>query len=267
MNLDLAIQNVLKRSEMENAMHGVMSNFGSTYQLTSYTESAKAADSILGVPVAHMTPNALSRPSTSKKAEVYQANPPSHNLSATIEGYEVSYDANTKNWTLSQPAKPNSWWDNLMGRQPQPKILITKYGTNSTHRFLSAVESSNLSASCKNKVAAYIMTSMNTSSVRAYQQGFTVDTVPSDDIVTSSSSAVIMEAPSASYDSQEMTLASEYHGVAKQRNETFMGDTVIPQPLSSAQVGMVRTPLGDPVGLHIAPPTRHMGAVKTNRSL
>jgi len=47
MNLDLAIQNVLKRSEMENAMHGVMSNFGGTYQLTSYTESAKSAESIL----------------------------------------------------------------------------------------------------------------------------------------------------------------------------------------------------------------------------
>ena len=41
MNLDLAIQNVLKRSEMESAMHGVMSNFGNPYQLTSYTESAK----------------------------------------------------------------------------------------------------------------------------------------------------------------------------------------------------------------------------------
>ena len=52
MNLDLAIQNVLKRSEMENAMHGVMSNFGGSYQLTSYTESAKSAESILGTPVA-----------------------------------------------------------------------------------------------------------------------------------------------------------------------------------------------------------------------
>ena len=28
MNLDIAIQNTLKRSEMENAMHGVMDNYG-----------------------------------------------------------------------------------------------------------------------------------------------------------------------------------------------------------------------------------------------
>jgi len=33
MNLDLAIQNTLRRSPMEGAMHGVMSDFGSTYQL------------------------------------------------------------------------------------------------------------------------------------------------------------------------------------------------------------------------------------------
>jgi len=41
MNLDLHIQNVLKRSEMENAMHGVMDSYGGQYQLTSYSESAK----------------------------------------------------------------------------------------------------------------------------------------------------------------------------------------------------------------------------------
>ena len=42
MNLDLAIQNVLKRSEMEGAMHGVMSNFGSHLPThMAYTESAK----------------------------------------------------------------------------------------------------------------------------------------------------------------------------------------------------------------------------------
>jgi len=55
--------------------------------------------------------------------------------------------------------------------------------------------------------------------------------------------------------------------VTKQKNDTFMGDTVIPQPLSAAQMGMVRTELGDPVGVHIAPPTRHLGTIKTNRSL
>ena len=125
MNLDLAIQNVLKRSEMENAMHGVMSNFGGTYQLTSYTESAKSAESILGTPVAHMTPNALSRPTLVQKAEVYEAKPPTDNMSANIDGYDISWDAQTKNWTLSQTTKATGFWDKLFGREPQSKIMIT----------------------------------------------------------------------------------------------------------------------------------------------
>ena len=45
MDLDLAIQNTLKRSPMEGAMHGVLSDFGGTYQLNAYTESASAAES------------------------------------------------------------------------------------------------------------------------------------------------------------------------------------------------------------------------------
>ena len=76
-----------------------------------------------------------------------------------------------------------------------------------------------------------------------------------------------MEAPVMTNGGLEMNLASAYHGVSKQKNDTFMGDTVIPTPLTQAQVGMLRTPLGDPVGVHIAPPTRPMGAVRTNRSL
>tara|TARA_B100000614_G_scaffold66813_1_gene59196 strand:+ start:3366 stop:4169 length:804 start_codon:yes stop_codon:yes gene_type:complete len=267
MNLDLAIQNVLKRSEMENAMHGVMSNFGGSYQLTSYTESAKSAESILGTPVAHMTPNALSRPTLVQQAEVYEAKPPTENMSANIDGYDISWDAQTKNWTLSQTTKATGFFDKLFGREPQSKIMITKYGTNSTNRFLSAVENSSIVASTKNKIAAFVMTSMRSGSVETFQQGYAVDTKTDDNVVTSSSSARIMEAPNRAYHSQELNLASEYQGVAKQRNDTFMGDTVIPQPLSSAQVGMLRTPLGDPVGLHVSPPTRHMGNIKTNRSL
>ena len=44
MNLDLAIQNTLKRSPMDGAMHGVLSNFGAQYELRSYTENAELAD-------------------------------------------------------------------------------------------------------------------------------------------------------------------------------------------------------------------------------
>tara|TARA_R110002020_G_scaffold1492_8_gene6738 strand:- start:6755 stop:7558 length:804 start_codon:yes stop_codon:yes gene_type:complete len=267
MNLDLAIQNVLKRSEMESAMHGVMSNFGNTYQLTSYTESAKAADSILGVPVAHMSPNALSRPTITKKADTYTQADPSGNLSTMIDGFNLTYDAKTKNWTLGQQEKPN-FWNNLFGMRPKTKVIVTTYGTNASHRFLTAVEQmTTLSASTKNKIGSYVMTNMRTVSVQSLQQGFTVDTEPIDDAITYSSSAKVLEAPVMNNGGLEMNLASAYSGVSKQKNDTFMGDTVIPTPLTQAQIGMVRTPLGDPVGVHIAPPTRPMGAVRTNRSL
>jgi len=267
MNLDLAIQNVLKRSEMEGAMHGVMSNFGNTYQLTSYTESAKAAESILGVPVAHMSPNELSRPVITKKAETYAAADPNQNLSTKIDGFTLTYDAKTKNWTLGQEGKPN-FWNNLFGTRPQNKVIVTSYGTNSSHRFLSSIEQiRTISASTKNKIGSYVMTNMRTVSVQTLQQGYTVDTNPLDDVVTATTGSRIMEAPVMTNGGLEMNLASAYHGVSKQKNNTFMGDTVIPTPLTQAQVGMLRTPLGDPVGVHIAPPTRPMGAVRTNRSL
>ena len=123
-----------------------------------------------------------------------------------------------------------------------------------------------MSASSKNQIASFVMTHMQSTSVRSYQQGLTVDTQPLDDAITSSSSRKVLEA-NYTNGSQEMGLAQSYSGVAKLSNNTFMGDTVIPQPLSAAQVGTVRTALGDPVGVHISPPTRHMGAIKTNRSL
>lgn len=268
MNLDLAIQNVMKRSEMEGAMHGVMSNFGASYELMSYTDSAKSAENILGVPVAHMSPNVLSRPATqqTKRAETYTTTPPTQDVSTTMGPYTLSWTAASRNWTISSSATP-TFWNKLFGTEPSSKILITKYGTNASHRFLSAVEASGMPAAMKNQVAAFVMTHMESSSVRSYQQGYTIDTQPLDDAITSSSSAKVLEAPSYSNGSQEMGLATAYRGVAKLSNNTFMGDTVIPQPLSAAQVGTVRTALGDPVGVHISPPTRHMGAIRTNRSL
>jgi hypothetical protein len=266
MNLDLAIQNVMKRSEMEGAMHGVMSNFGASYELMAYTDSAKSAENILGVTVGHMAPNAMSRPvMETKRAEVYTATPPTQDVSTTIGPMELSYTASSRNWTLSSMGQP-TFWNKLFGTAPSSKILITKYGTNASHRFLSAVENSGMSASSKNQIASFVMTHMQSTSVRAYQQGLTVDTQPLDDAITSSTSRKVLEA-NYTNGSQEMGLAQSYTGVAKLSNNTFMGDTVIPQPLSAAQVGTVRTALGDPVGVHISPPTRHMGAIKTNRSL
>lgn len=266
MNLDLAIQNTLRRSPMEGAMHGVMSDFGGTYQLTAYTESSKAAESILGKPVAHMTPNALSRPAHNTPQRVVKNAEPTSDVSTVIDGYTLSYSASSKNWTLSSTGIPG-FWDRLMGRSGKSTVLATKYGANSSHRFLSEVESlSELSPRVKNKVAGFVLENSGRISTETLQTGYTVDTQPLDDALTSSGSTKILEA-SGSTQQFELGLATEYSGVAKQRNNTFMGDTVIPQPLSQAQIGMVRTPLGDPVGVHIAPPTRHMGSHRTNRSL
>ena len=265
MNLDLAIQNTLRRNPMESAMHGVMSDFGGTYQLTAYTESSKAAEDILGKPVAHMTPNALSRPAHAERRVVKHAEPTS-DMTTMIDGYTVTYSAASKNWTLSSNGVAG-FWDRLLGRSGKSSVLATKYGDNSGHRFLNEIESmSDISSTTKNRIAAYVLEHSGRVSTETLQTGYTVDTQPMDDVVTSSGSARIMEA-SGSTRQFELGLASEYAGVAKQRNDTFMGDTVIPQPLSSAQIGMVRTPLGDPVGLHVAPPTRHMGSHRTNRSL
>ncbi len=266
MNLDLAIQNTLRRSPMESAMHGVMSDFGGTYQLTSYTESAKSAESILGKPVAHMAPNALSRPAYSEPKRVVKNAEPTSDLSTNIMGYTLTYSAGSKNWTLSSTANPG-FWDNLFGRKGKSTVLATKYGANSSHRFLNEIEAlPELSPQCKNKIAAFVLENSGRISTETLQTGYSMDTKTLDDAITSSGTAKILEA-SGSTRQFELSFASEYAGVAKQRNNTFMGDTVIPQPLSNAQLGTTRTPLGDPVGVHVAPPTRHMGSQRTNRSL
>jgi len=103
MDLDLHIQNVLKRSEMENAMHGVMDSYGGQYQLTAYSESAKLAEQVWGVPVGVSSPNSLSRPSTSatksmRQAESSQGSGP---LDETIgAGYRLTYSPEDNTWTL-----------------------------------------------------------------------------------------------------------------------------------------------------------------------
>ena len=56
MNLDLAIQNTLKRSPMDSAMHGVMSNFGGQYELKSYTENGNLQERLFGDSVGVTSP-------------------------------------------------------------------------------------------------------------------------------------------------------------------------------------------------------------------
>ncbi len=62
MNLDLAIQNqVMGRSFMADAMHGVASNLGDGhYRLNAFYESEDIATSIFGEPLASYIPNPVS---------------------------------------------------------------------------------------------------------------------------------------------------------------------------------------------------------------
>lgn len=67
MDIDLAIRNTLKRSPMENAMHGVVSNLGQSFELHAIPQTVKRAEEILGhkVGVAHSNP--LARPVATKQ--------------------------------------------------------------------------------------------------------------------------------------------------------------------------------------------------------
>ncbi len=62
MNLDLAIQNTLKRSPMENAMHGVVSNLGQNYELFSIPNTVKRAEDMMGQKIVLAHSNPLAKP-------------------------------------------------------------------------------------------------------------------------------------------------------------------------------------------------------------
>ena len=117
MDLDLAIQNTMKRSHMENAMHGVMSDFGGTYQLNSYTESASAAETILGTPVAVMGTNPMARAGEAYNAPRVTKSPPSASpFSESFDGYRLDHSGDS--WTLYRlQTEKAGFWGRLSGKQ------------------------------------------------------------------------------------------------------------------------------------------------------
>ena len=62
MDIDLAIGNTLKRSPMENAMYGVVSDLGQSYELHAIPQTVKRAEEILGHKVGVATANPLAKP-------------------------------------------------------------------------------------------------------------------------------------------------------------------------------------------------------------
>ena len=273
MDLDLAIQNTLKRSPMEGAMHGVLSDFGGTYQLNAYTESANAAEAILGVPVATMAPNPNARPgeSYSNIPLVTKSPPSAAAFSEAFDGYRLDHSGDS--WTLYRlQTEKVGVWARLSGKTDKISEIpvITRDGTRSAQRFLTTLEDPSLPipASVRSQIASSVMANLQAGTVNVVQGGYSLDTDPSDDTIEMAG-AQPFGAEGYGNGPMELLLAPLTNGIGLQKNNTFMGDTLIPQPLSNAQIGTLRTPLGDPVGLHIAPPTKvgSRSALRNSRSM
>lgn len=275
MNLDLAIQNTLKRSPMEGAMHGVLSNFGAQYELRSYTENAGLAEQLFGDSVAVTAPvgdSQLSKAVLPDDSTFAPATQQSFSQVVTMNGmtYNISYSTDNNNYTLSQ-VLPASGFDRFVNwfksggkSQEASTVLITKYGGDSGHRFLTAIEESTLEDNLKNAVISQVLTNMSPEITAVIQ-------VPAQTEMSLAGTSPVSAQSMNQSNVMEMDLASEYRGVQKLKSDHFMGDTIVPTPLSHIHSGMLRNAEGfnqNPVGQHIAPPTKLAGAPRKNsRSL
>ena len=157
MNLDLAIQNqVIGRSFMADAMHGVASNLGDGhYRLNAFYESENEANSILGNPISTYVPNPTSayvRPPTSPPNM-----PDPESFTQDIgSGYTVSYDKASMTWALNRVTPMSgvsSWWATLTNQSTDDiKSLVSKSGPNAMHRFLTTIQDMDLSMDLKTKI-------------------------------------------------------------------------------------------------------------------
>jgi len=64
MNLDMAITNALRRGPMESAMHGVVSNYGQSYELHAVPQTIKKAENMFGKKIAVATHASIDKVST-----------------------------------------------------------------------------------------------------------------------------------------------------------------------------------------------------------
>ena len=157
MKLDLAIQNqVIGRSFMADAMHGVASNLGDGhYRLNAFYESDDIAKSIFGEPLASYVPNPVSayvRPPTRPPAT-----PDPDSFSQEVgDGYTVSYEQGSKTWALNKMAAVNGlegFWATITNKPRERAIpLVSKSGPNSMHRFLTTIQEMDLSMDMKSKI-------------------------------------------------------------------------------------------------------------------
>jgi len=274
MNLDLHIQNVLKRSEMENAMHGVMDSYGGQFQLTAHSESAKLADQVWGVPVGVTSPNSLSRPSTSatktmRQAESSQGSGP---LDETIgAGYRLTYSPEDNTWTLfvvaPDPGSLAKFWHELTGRTPESeRISIQKSGTYAENRFLTELEyRKDIAASDKQIIISTVVDHSKSEFTTKYELTKDSQFGPPLNVAYAETIQGPFGASLATTKQLEMNRAgsqpvSNFNranvnvGSSHARSiNTDMGSFHTPQPLTRAQAGLVQDVLGNPSNKHFIP--------------
>ena len=280
MNLDIAIQNTLKRGPMENAMHGVMDNHGGRYQLTSYNSSAKGAEAIFGRKMGYMTNNPLSRPTTTRRvSEAESMGPLSANVGA---GYEVEFNPDGEVWTLYRveevPKKfAKKIGDFFTGNSDTPEIqrtpTIQRGGTYSLNRFLTVLNNrSDLSKTLKEQIASIVVQHANTaipnpdfteattadqavgqmvsSPPVAYAEGVITPFGAEITLTPALAGSVAGSQPLSGQSFNSTTVTIDARGVREQRGG-FGGPTHIPSPLTPSELGIVRDASGNPPNQHI----------------
>ena len=281
MNLDLHIQNVLKRSEMENAMHGVMDNHGGRYQLTSFSSSAKGAEAIFGRPMGSMTNNPLSRPTTTRRvSEAESMGPLSANVGA---GYEVEFSPEGEVWTLYRVEEVpknigQKIGDFFTGISDTPEMertpTIQRGGTYSLNRFLTVLNNrSDLSKTLKGQVASIVVQHANTATSNpdfteattaaqaagqmvssppvAYAEGVVTPFGADTTLTPALAGAAAGSQPLSGQSFNSTNVSIDARGVREQRGG-FGGPTHIPSPLTPSELGIVRDASGNPPNKHIA---------------
>ena len=277
MNLDLAIQNTLKRSPMDSAMHGVLSNFGGQYELKSFTENGSLQERLFGDSVGVTSPVGeanLAKPVLREEREVVTLQPAvAEELTYGGRVFKVYFEPANQRWTLIEyvPETGFSGFINkLMGRPNggREEVIAVKMGSAATHRFLTEVETSQLPEDLKREIASIGFMSM-TPVVSAVSQSLRTDSF--DDAIDMAGTAPVSAQSFNQSNVMEMDLAAEYTGVKKLKSNHFMGDTVIPTPMSHIHAGAFRNAEGfnqNAVGSYVAPPTKVAGGNRKNsRSL
>jgi len=156
MDLDLALQNVVKRSPMDSAMHGVASNLGDGhYRLNSFYEAEDEFNTLMGDSLMAYVPNPVSAYVRPPTGPPNTPNPAS--FSQTLgSGYSISYDQSSQAWALNRMTVKgglSGFWSRLTGSDDtEATPLVSKAGANSMHRFLTTIQEMNLPMELKTQI-------------------------------------------------------------------------------------------------------------------